>query len=95
MSMIRPLNYTLQTRTLTANDTSNSTYFIGRDRTFANRSITGNIAELITYTGIASATNRNKVESYLAIKYGITLDQSTATNYTFSDDSTIWNNSAA
>lgn len=42
-------------------------------------------------TGIS----RNQVESYLAIKYGITLDQTTATNYVYSNGSIIWNAASA
>lgn len=35
--------------------------------------------------------NKNKVESYLALKYGISLDQTTVTNYTLSNGSIVWN----
>lgn len=38
-----------------------------------------------------TSVNKNKVESYLALKYGITLDQTTATNYTLSSSDIIWN----
>ena len=34
---------------------------------------------------------RNKVESYLAIKYGMTLDQTVATDYVASDATVVWN----
>lgn len=40
--------------------------------------------EVMVYTGVLSATNINKISSYLAIKYGIRLLQTTATNYTLS-----------
>jgi len=49
------------------------------------------VAELIAYSGTLTPTNINRIESYLAIKYGITLDQSTATNYVYSNGSIIWN----
>jgi hypothetical protein len=39
--------------------------------------------------------NRNKIESYLAIKYGITLDQTTAQNYTLSNTGIAWDASIA
>ncbi len=42
-------------------------------------------------TGIS----RNRVESYLAIKYGITLDQTSATDYTLSNSSVVWNATSA
>lgn len=38
----------------------------------------------MVYTGVLTAANRNKIDSYLALKYGITLDQTTATNYVLS-----------
>ena len=38
-----------------------------------------------------SDTDRNKIESYLAVKYGITLDQTSATNYVRSDGTIVWN----
>ena len=51
----------------------------------------GRIAEIIIYgsSGLGDA-DVNKVESYLAIKYGITLDQTTATNYTNSSGTVTW-----
>ena len=51
----------------------------------------GNIAETIIYqNGAMSAADVNKVESYLALKYGITLDQTTPTDYTSSDGTKFW-----
>ena len=57
----------------------------------------GEFAEVITYNQTLSATDQNKVESYLAIKYGITLSNAgggTAGDYTASDGTTIWDASA-
>ncbi|MFN0200304.1 MAG: hypothetical protein ACKVTZ_02220, partial [Bacteroidia bacterium] len=52
----------------------------------------GKIAEVILYPIDQNATEQKRVESYLAIKYGITLDQTVATNYLASDGTTIfWN----
>ncbi|MCM5663217.1 HYR domain-containing protein [Galbibacter mesophilus] len=51
----------------------------------------GKIAELIMYPAIHSDLERNKIESYLAIKYGISLNPST-TNYIDSNSTVIWNN---
>lgn len=42
---------------------------------------TGYIPEAIVYSTALTATQVQQVESYLAIKYGITLDQSTSQNY--------------
>ena len=43
----------------------------------------GRIAEVLVYSGLLTggATTRQEVESYLAVKYGITLNQTTATSY--------------
>ncbi|MBK7872688.1 MAG: right-handed parallel beta-helix repeat-containing protein [Saprospiraceae bacterium] len=54
----------------------------------------GRIGEFVIYQGALDATTRNKVESYLAIKYGVTLDQSAGsggTNYVDSDGDPYWN----
>ena len=54
------------------------------------------IAEVITYNTKLAETDINKVETYLAIKYGITLSQSTAynNNYTSSNGTIVWNRNA-
>ncbi|MEO5592177.1 MAG: hypothetical protein ABIR15_15100, partial [Chitinophagaceae bacterium] len=56
----------------------------------------GSIGEVIMFNTALSYTERNRVESYLALKYGFTLD-STANhlNYTASDGTTVyWTGSA-
>lgn len=50
----------------------------------------GKIPEIISYSFQHDATRRQKVMSYLALKYGITLDQTTAQNYVASDGSLVW-----
>ncbi len=50
----------------------------------------GQIGEIVTYARKLSGAEHSKVQSYLALKYGITLDQSTATNYESSDGTIIW-----
>lgn len=47
--------------------------------------------EVIYYPWSLSADERQRINSYLAIKWGTTLDQSTPTNYIASNGSTIWN----
>lgn len=50
----------------------------------------GHIGEVIVYGGAnLSATDRNKVDSYLALKYGITLPA--GVNYLNSDGTIVWN----
>jgi hypothetical protein len=60
-----------------------------------DRTIVGVMAEAIIYEDVLTDLEREKVESYLAIKYGITLrPDNTSTHryhYKFSDGSTIWN----
>ncbi|MBO9611802.1 MAG: T9SS type A sorting domain-containing protein [Dyadobacter sp.] len=58
-----------------------------------NAGFTGSIGELIVYgAGNVSATDRNKIDSYLAIKYGVTL--AAGTNYTTSTDAVVWDATA-
>ncbi len=55
----------------------------------------GRIAEIIVFKIGLTSVQYNQIESYLAIKYGVTLNQNTAQNYTASDGTTIfWDASA-
>jgi hypothetical protein len=49
------------------------------------------LSEAIIYDTSLAGTNRQKVNTYLATKYGITLDQSTPTSYLATDGATVWN----
>lgn len=51
----------------------------------------GQLNELIIYENPLTPSEMNKVDSYLAIKYGITLDKEV--NYTTSLDAIVWNSS--
>lgn len=75
---------------------TNPTRFgIGQHETVsAGGQFVGDIMEAIVYSGALSTVNVNKVSSYLALKYGITLDQTTPTNYTFSGGNIAWNSTA-
>ncbi len=56
-----------------------------------NGDLDGRVAEIIYYTSPNSGSNRQQIESYLALKYGITLDQTLATDYLASDGTTkMW-----
>ncbi|MBG6109699.1 hypothetical protein IWX84_000558 [Flavobacterium sp. CG_9.10] len=58
----------------------------------ANGNLNGRVAEIISYASRVLDGNRPKIESYLAIKYGITLGvNGTSTNYLDSAGSIIWN----
>ncbi|WP_333875880.1 LamG-like jellyroll fold domain-containing protein, partial [Flavobacterium sp.] len=69
-----------------------SPYWIGRSEAW-DGSLDGRIAEIITFSSRKNdVTERSKVESYLAIKYGITLGvNGTSQNYIGSDGTVIWN----
>lgn len=49
------------------------TYFVGNDRNI-NATIGGSIAEIMVFTEAHTLTEKQVIESYLGIKYGITLD---------------------
>lgn len=55
-------------------------------------SFDGFISEISYYNAPSSylTADRNRIESSMAIKYGVTLDQTSATNYTRSDATTVW-----
>ena len=71
-----------------------SRYWIGRSEGW-EASTDARIAEIITYSSRKSDANltdeRNKIQSYLAIKYGITLGvNGTSQDYVDSDGTVIW-----
>ena len=60
-----------------------------------DRDLNADISEIILYDATKTATELNRVYSYLGIKYGITIDQSTATDYIASDGTTkMWDATA-
>jgi len=71
----------------------NSSPQIG-DRSTDDSPLKGYISEIVLYSQ-NNATNRNKVESYLALKYGITLGlASNLINYISSNGTTYWTGNA-
>ena len=74
VSHARPDNFEIQTRIFLSNVSNAShTYYIGRDRTQTNRTINGSVAEVMLFTESHNGATRQKIESYLALKYGMTL----------------------
>ncbi len=55
----------------------------------------GEISEVVVYGEALSDTNMQSVESYLALKYGLTLDQSTPVNYQDNAGNIFWNTTIA
>lgn len=51
----------------------------------------GPSGDIIVYPYALNAGQRLKVSSYLALKYGYTIDQTTANNYLATDSTVIWN----
>ena len=69
---------------------SNSQYWIGRSEGWTG-SLDARVGEIITFNSRLSDIQRSNVQSYLAIKYGITLGvNGTSLNYTNSDGNNIW-----
>lgn len=71
-----------------------SKYWIGKN--FNQRAnLNGRVAEIFTFGTKLDATSRNKVESYLALKYGITLGASNKATKdyvnSFSSNNVVWN----
>jgi len=86
-------NRTLTTGTIGLIPSAANLVSIG-SRTINSRNFyfNGFIPEVITYNSLLTATQRQRVNTYLSIKYGITMDQTVATDYLASDGTTIlWN----
>ncbi len=77
-------------------DTNSQSRYGSLDTTPA-ASFYGSIPEFIycNEPGSFSTAQRDRIESYLALKYGITLDQTTANNYVNSDGDIIFNTTNA
>ncbi|MFD0862451.1 choice-of-anchor D domain-containing protein [Sungkyunkwania multivorans] len=85
---------TTEANTSTYKDIANSRYWIGRSEPFG-ASYNGSILEIITYDTTKAVGDRNKIESYLAIKYGVTLGvNGTGLDYVDSNGDVIWDASA-
>lgn len=55
------------------------------------RYLTGQIAEVALFNRQLTTAEKYQVESYLALKYGFTLDQTSAKNYIASNGTVFWN----
>jgi uncharacterized repeat protein (TIGR01451 family) len=62
---------------------------IGYD--FVNSGGSGQIGEIVIYNTALTAAEKNKIDSYLALKYGITLTGTQGISYTLSDGTPVWN----
>jgi hypothetical protein len=82
----------LPTLPFNTNFNDNDQLQLGNGPDYSGKNYTGNMNEIIYYPWDLSAIERQKVNSYLAIKWGTTLDQTMPTDYLASDGATkIWN----
>jgi hypothetical protein len=71
----RPDNFEIISNVFVSNlSNASHTYYVGRDRTQTSRTINGSVAEILLFTDAHDDATRQKIESYLALKYGMTLD---------------------
>ncbi|OUS02727.1 hypothetical protein A9Q86_02640 [Flavobacteriales bacterium 33_180_T64] len=89
---------TTQNDTAEYMNTDDSRWWIGRSEGW-EATLNARVAEVITYKSRQADTDltqaRNRIQSYLAIKYGITLGvQGTSQDYVDTDGSVIWDQSA-
>ena len=85
----------IQTMANATNTTDFASTNIGIGRTVNTTSALANVGEIIIYPTTLTNANRNRVESYLGIKYGISLNQSTPQDYVLSNSSIVWNSNVA
>lgn len=74
-------------------EVSNELYTLGNFNSNSfnlDRFFNGEIGEVFSYTVRPSDSEIERIESYLGVKYGITLDQSTANDYEASNSSDFW-----
>ena len=99
LSHPRPDNFQLFSNVFVSNTSNAShTYYLGRDRTQSNRAINGSVAEVLLFTEAHNDATKQKIESYLALKYGFTLDNTNTSaaiiegDYILSNGATkVWN----
>jgi hypothetical protein len=68
--------------------------FIGSQVPAGNQSWFGSLGEVVVYNRVLTAVERQKVSSYLALKYGYTIDQTVATDYLATDSTVYWDATA-
>ncbi|OJV52849.1 MAG: hypothetical protein BGO31_03595 [Bacteroidetes bacterium 43-16] len=86
-------NGNVEASTTCTNTLSSTDLFIGFDG-YGNGSFNGNIGEVIMYRATLSASDKLRVQSYLAIKYGLSLNAAGSPNYVNSAGTNIWTGSS-
>ncbi len=83
--------FTTDIETAGLQTTETGTITIGRRESTDTFHWTGQMGEVVIFGDALTATQRQQVFTYLALKYGITLDQTSATNYLAADGGVVWN----
>lgn len=68
--------------------------FIGSQVPANAQSWLGSLGEVVVYNRELSAAERQRISSYLALKYGYTINQATPVDYVATDNSVYWNATA-
>ncbi|XZF16521.1 LamG-like jellyroll fold domain-containing protein [Chitinophagaceae bacterium MMS25-I14] len=76
--------------TMSSFTTTSKPFYVGQATASGAYYYSGKIAEVAIYGSAITAGQRQKIESYLAIKYGISLDQTSPRDYIATDSSIIW-----
>jgi len=76
---------------LSLNNVTRTLNYIGRSNWAADEYYQGDMAEVILFNRNLTTTERQRIDAYLALKFGYTLDQTAPTNYVFSDGTVMWN----
>ena len=84
-----------QTGSATGVNTGTTEAFVGSAASALTSYFNGDVGEVIVYEDLQFTGNsRDKIETYLSIKYGVPIDQTTGTDLIASDDSEIWDKDA-
>jgi hypothetical protein len=87
------INYTDATNTVNFDSSNSGQTYIGASHN--SRFVDGNLSEVIAYRKELTTAERERVQSYMATKYGMTLGTTTTPlDYKASDESVFWTGSA-
>ncbi|MEZ4829656.1 MAG: PQQ-dependent sugar dehydrogenase [Bacteroidia bacterium] len=87
----RPSSMEIHSRILQAAETGPFNYFAGIDRNFDGRGITGDIAEIIAFSEVLTLAERQRVETCLALQYGISLSHDYyASDWNGNNGTVVW-----
>ncbi len=76
--------------TYIAQNVTRTVNYVGRSNWSGDAYYGGEISEIILFSNALTDIEHQQIQSYLAVKYGISIDQTTAHDYLGSDGSSIW-----